>query len=774
MPARPNYQRNIRNVALIGSYVPRQCGIATFTKDLRDGIAGVGGAQKTLVLAMDDASETYRYPQEVAFQIPKYKNQEYFTSADLININQVDVVIVQHEYGIYGGADGEFVLDLVKNLRMPIITTLHTVLQEPSPGQAKVLRELGKHSDRLVVMSHLAATWLRDVYSIPEEKICFIPHGIHDVPFVEPAVYKDEFGLEGQTVMLTFGLLGPSKGIEVAIRALPKIVEQNPDLVYVVLGATHPEILKREGSAYRIALERMAKSLGVRDHVQFHNRFVTLEELCGYIGAADIYVTPYPNKAQITSGTLAYALGAGKVIVSTPYWYAEELLAQERGRLFPFGDHEVLAATVNELLRNDAQRNAMRNRAYLHGRSMVWSEVARDYLALAEKVILEHQFRPRFSATFRRQRADAESIPDVNLFHMQTLTDGTGILQHATCAVPDRHHGYCVDDNARALIVAVMSNYVYKDGPAAQLANTYLSFLHYAFDTATRRFHNFMSYDRRWLDEMGSEDSHSRAIWALGVSTALAPNEGILAFSTRLFSEALPSLQSFSSPRAWAFALIGIHAYLKRFDGDTTARRMRVELSERLFGLFERQGAPEWPWCEDCVTYDNAKLPHALILSGQWIPNKEMVQQGLRSLEWLVMQQLHANGRVSLIGNAGWLSRTGDRASFDQQPVEAMALVEACAEAYRCTQDPVWLNRTRQCFGWFLGNNDSQTVLYDYQTGGCHDGLQPNGPNANEGAESTVAWLISLLTMNDLARPALDANLSLNARVAPAPTESLI
>ncbi|HRK29803.1 MAG TPA: glycosyltransferase family 4 protein [Tepidisphaeraceae bacterium] len=742
----------VQTVALLGSYVPRQCGIATFTKDLRDSIADAIGQRETTVLAMDDIAGGYHYPPEVRLQIPQQKQGEYVTAADLLNINQIDLVLVQHEYGIFGGRDGGHVLDLIRNLRMPAIATLHTVLSEPSTGQRAVMKELARHCDRLVVMSHFAEKILQETYSITPQKIAFIPHGIPDVPFVEPTVFRDQFGLEGRRVLFTFGLLGPGKGIEVALKAMPAIVKAHPDVIYVVLGATHPHVLRSEGNAYRNSLERMVEQLGLRDHVMFHNRYVTMDELIRYISLADIYITPYPNKQQITSGTMAYALGAGKAVVSTPHWYAEEMLAEGRGRLFPFGDSAALATTVIDLLNDEQQRTIMRKRAYAHGRPMIWKEVARSYLNLAQESLRERQRGRRGLPAARFEAVEVLATPDLNLAHLRRMTDDTGILQHAVYAVPDRHHGYCADDNARALIAAMMCHDVTGDPAVLDLADNYLAFLHFAFDHGRKRFRNFLSYDRRWLEEQGSEDCHGRCVWALGTIIQLSVGEGATALSTRLIHDAMEHLEQFTSPRAWAFALIGVDRYLNRFAGDTKARRVRGEVAQRLFERFSGNMTPEWPWCEDVVTYDNAKLPHALILSGHQMANEAMLNCGLRALEWLVALQITDAGRISLIGNNGWLTRSGVRARFDQQPIEAMAMVEACADAFRVTGDEAWSDRARQFVDWFLGSNDSQTVIYDPQTGGCRDGLLSAGPNLNQGAESTLAWLISLLTLMDLNR----------------------
>lgn len=745
-------KRSVQTVALVSSYLPRQCGIATFTRDLREAMAQQIGDRQATVIALDDLPGEYPYPQEVRLQVSQHRQGEYTMAAELLNINRFDVVMIQHEFGLFGGRDGSHILDLVHNLRTPVITTLHTVLAEPSPGQLAVMKELALESDRVVVMTKLAETMMQRVYDVPPEKIAVIPHGIPDMPFVDPSFYSDQFGVEGKRVLLTFGLLSPGKGIEVAIRALPKIIEKHPEVVYIVLGATHPHLLRTEGNAYRNSLERLVEKLGLEQHVRFHNRFVTQQELCAYIGVTDIYVSPYPNRAQITSGTLAYAVGAGRVVVSTPYWHAEELLADNRGRFFPFGDSDKLAASVNELLDNDAERNAIRKRAYMYSRPMVWEQVGRDYLDLAERVLKERRRSPRPLTMSRVEPIDVSSLPDLNLAHLRRLTDDTGIFQHAAYATPNRDHGYCTDDNARALVVALMYHEMTRDDTVLPLIDIYLSFLHHAFNTKLKRFRNFMSYDRRWLEELGSDDGHGRAIWGLGTAAMLAPTNAVLSLATCLFQEALEQVEGLTAPRTCAFALVGIHHYLTRFPADTHSRRIRKLLADRLMKQFSAHASDDWPWLEATVTYDNAKLPHALLLAGRAIPDQKMVEQGFLSLQWLVEQQTVEGGRISLIGNNGWFDRSGRRARFDQQPIEAMALVEACAEAYRISGEEVWFDRARAILSWFTGNNDTHSSLYDYQTGGCRDGLHADGPNLNQGAESTLAWLVALMTVMDLNR----------------------
>ncbi len=762
------YPGGISKLVFVGNYVPRQCGIATFTTDLLTAVSAEMPTVECWAIAMNDIPSGYAYPKEVRFEINQRVLGEYRLAADFLNVNRVDVVCLQHEYGIFGGEYGAYILELLSELRMPIVSTLHTVLQKPTPGQYSVLRRICQLSDRVVVMSHKAVEILMDVYKVPREKIVMIPHGIPDVPFVDPNFYKDQFGVEGKKVILTFGLLSPGKGIEYMIEALPAITEKHPDVVYIVLGATHPHVRRDQGESYRLSLHRKARELGVDDHLIFHNRFVSLVELCEFLGAADIYVTPYLNKEQIVSGTLAYAMGAGKATVSTPYWYAEEMLADGRGYLVPFRDSKALAERIIDLLDNEVERHAMRKRAYTFCREMVWKEVARKYLEVFAEVKAEREKKPGVLFFTKELEYLPKEIPQPRLDHLIRLTDNVGILQHAKYIVPNRHHGYCTDDNARALIAVLLAKEVdteIEDQVLTNLACTYLGFLLHAFDEEKGRFRNFMGYDRTWLEAVGSEDSHGRALWALGEVVGLADSEELRAPAIELFLKALNAVLDFSSPRAWASTLVGIHAYLQRFPGDREVRRIRDILVHRLYDLYRRNAHPDWPWIEDVVTYGNGKIPQALIVSGYDMGDGELIQSGLRSLEWLTEIQTDPKGHFVPIGNNGWLTRNGIRARFDQQPIEAQEMIEAFKDAYLITADEAWIDRAQMCLEWFLGRNDLNVPLYDYRTGGCCDGLTPTGPNLNQGAESTLAWLLSLLNMYSLRskQVSIKAEISSNA-----------
>ncbi len=742
--------------AFIGTYLPRQCGIGTFTHDLCEAVALQAGQQSdAFAVAINDIPEGYAYPPRVRFEIRQNAQADYRLAADFLNIRQVTALCLQHEYGIYGGPSGGHILGLLRRVRRPMVATLHTVLGEPTTQQKVVLEEIGRLMDRVVVMTDVARGILQEVYDIPEEKIVTIPHGIPDVPFVDPNYFKDQFGVEGKKVMLTFGLLSPGKGLENAIDALPMILEKHPEVTYMILGATHPNVKRESGEEYRSSLIRRAHKLGVGENVIFVNRFVALDELVEYLGSADLYITPYLNEAQITSGTLAYALGAGKATVSTPYWYAQEMLDDGRGVLVPFRDPKAIASRVLELLDNETQRHAMRKRAYTFCRKMTWQRVAQDYLDLFAEACeswVERQHQPAAPAVELPETAPERigELPDVDLRHLRILTDDTGILQFCRYATPDRREGYRTDDNARALTAATMYWDQTHDTEVLGLIQTYLSYLAFAMDPDSGLFREYMDYTRGFGDQAGSEDCQGRAIWALGTAVALCPYESMIALATELLAKALPATETFVSPRAWAYGIVGIHAYLRRFGGDSDARRYRQQMTDRLYHLFLDNATEEWTWCEDVVTYANAKLPHALLMSGKWMRRDELIDMGKRALRWLVDLQTTEEGHLSIIGTRGWHVRGGVRAEFDQQPLEAHALVDACIEAYHVTREPQWLADAQRAFHWFLGENDLRTSLYDFTTGGCRDGLMADHASENQGAESTLAWLMSLLLVQEM------------------------
>lgn len=738
----------VRKIAFVGDHLPRKCGIATFTSDLLAAVATAHPNSQCFSVSVNDIKGGYDYPEVVRFEIEEQDLSSYLRAADFLNISNVDVVCLQHEFGIFGGPAGGHILAFLRELRMPVVTTLHTVLREPRTDQRRVMQELISLSTRLVVMTERGRQMLQEVYNAPSAKIDLIAHGIPDMGFVDPTYFKDQFGVEGKVVLLTFGLLAPNKGIEYVLKALPQILEAFPDVVYIVLGATHPNELREHGEAYRVSLEMLAKKNKIEKNVIFYNDFVDLENLKEFIGAADLYLTPYLNEAQSTSGTLAYTFGAGKAVVSTPYWHAAELLAEDRGVLVPFGDAQAIAREVMGLLRDDTRRHAMRKNAYRMGREMVWSNVAQLYMRSFELSRLQGAAPSRKSLVTKTLDQRPREFPALKLDHLLRMTDSTGVFQHATFSVPNFSEGYCTDDNARAFILAVLLDELGDDAERVRgVATTSAAFLQHAFDRQTKRFHNHLSFDRRWLDDQGSEDCQGRALWALGVGVGRSSFPSFQMMAGQLFALALPVLTEFTSPRAWAFGLIGIHEYLRRLRGDSLVNQTRETLTARLMELLRQNAKPDWCWFEEELSYDNAKLAHALILSGRATGQPAVFESGLDALRWLNEAQISEKGHFRPIGTNGFYHRGGARANFDQQPIEAQAMVSACLEAYRATSDVWWYEQAQRAFDWFLGWNDLGLELYSPESGACGDGLHVDRVNRNEGAESTLAFLLSLAEM---------------------------
>lgn len=734
----------LRKLAFVGDYVPRRCGIATFTHDLCSAVALQYPGAECIVVPVNDVAAGYEYPPEVRFEIEEQNLDSYRRAADFLNFANTDVVCVQHEYGIYGGPAGSHLLGLLRDLRMPVVSTLHTVLREPSPEQHRVLRRLTELSARVVIMTEKGKSLLRDIYEVPEEKIDLIPHGIPDMPFVDPNFYKDQFGVEAKQVLMTFGLLSPNKGIEVMLRALPKIVAKFPNLIYMVLGATHPTLIREQGESYRWSLEHLAEQLGIKRNVAFYNRFVNLAELTDFLGAADVYITPYLDPQQITSGTLAYAFGCGKAVVSTPYWHAEELLGDGRGILVPFNDSDALADGVMQLLVDETRRHAMRKKAYLLGREMIWSQAAHQYMVSFQHARESRAAAPRRRLAMLTLEEQVAKLPDWRFDHLETLTDSTGILQHARYTIPNLAEGYCTDDNARALHLTVLIEELGRDDARLQrLEATYAAFVQLAFDQKTRRFRNFMRYDRNWVREDPSEDTHGRTLWALGSCVGRSQRRQLQFWAAELFEQALGASLELTSLRAWAFGLLGIYDYFRRLSGDRLVAQTRDALLGRLLDGYSRHAGPDWRWFEPTLTYDNARLPQALIQSGQ----EQAVIVGMQALQWLTEIQQAPGGHFRPIGSNGFYPQGGRPAQFDQQPLEAWATVSACLAAHRATGEAWCLHQAKNAFAWFLGRNDIGLPVYDATTGGCRDGLHPDRVNQNQGAESTLSFLIALAEM---------------------------
>ncbi len=752
---------HLSRIAFIGNSLPRHCGIATFTTDLQQAIAKSAPDVETCIVAMTDKGNVYNYPSAVGFQIRDEKIEDYLRAADFLNAGRFEAVSLQHEFGIFGGEAGSHILALLSRLTMPVITTLHTVLAEPAPVYSNVLDRIADASSRVVVMAEKGRKLLRSVYRVPAEKIEVIPHGIPDFAFVEPDEAKARFGYSGRPVILTFGLLSPAKGIEVMIDAMPAILKSSPNAVYIVLGATHPHLVRDHGEVYRESLVARVHELGIENHVVFLDQFVDQPTLLAYISMCDVYVTPYLNESQMTSGTLAYSFGLGKAVVSTPYWHARELLADGHGILVPFGDAAATGTEIAALLTGNGRLRAMRERAYASSRCMTWERNAERHLAVFESARRAHRPRVISRAVQSVPSRVAHAPPEIRLGHFLSMCDDTGLFQHAVHSVPDRHHGYCVDDNARALLLACALNNPSEERLPEALTARFASFVQHAWNPDTRRFRNFMSFDRRWLEDQGSEDSHGRTLWALGECARSDSSASRRSWAASLFAEALPAVEAFLSPRAWAFTLLGLEAYCAAVARDSFAGRFRHLLADRLISKLTAANTKDWVWFEDVLAYDNARLPQSLIVTGISTGVPAYVDAGLRSLAWLMTMQTAPSGYFRPIGSDSFGHKRKPPQPFDQQPLEATATISACLAAWRADGNPAWRASAARAFAWFLGGNDLSAPLADLETGACRDGLHCDRPNENRGGESVVSYLLSLAEIRQLARISGDrANLA--------------
>ncbi|MEH3106264.1 MAG: glycosyltransferase family 4 protein [Sphingomonas fennica] len=716
---------------MIGNSLPRLCGIATYTSHVRDAFVAHAPDLPVDLYAMTDPGGDYAYGSEVVCAIRQEELADYHLAAQRINDSGADVVFVQHEYGIYGGHAGAILLKLLDRVEAPVVVVLHTVLEEPNADQRAVIEALARRASTLIVMAHKGREILRRVHGIAAAQIAVVPHGVPDRPLTDPDAMKPRFGFEGHRVLLTFGLLSPNKGIETMIRALPALVAARPDLLYVVLGATHPHLVAREGESYRESLMALAAELGVSNHVRFIDGFLEQDALLDYLSAADIYVTPYLNEAQITSGTLSYAVALGRAVVSTPYWHARELLADGIGRLVPFGDSDALAATIGGLLDDPAELDAIRQRAYAEGRGMTWDKLAQAYLAIAANAMLRKPAKLARRGTTRYQavapRLDA----------IERLSDACGIIQHSIFSVPDRDHGYCVDDNCRALML--MHRFPAGNARADELATIYASFVQHAWNGQRGRFRNFMGFDRNWLEAEGSEDSFGRSLWSIGDTVSRARLQELRRWSLHLFDQVAPHARALRSPRAWAFCLLGADAVLASHPGHTLARDLVTEMAGRLMAQLAAARRPDWTWFEASLAYDNARLPEALIRAGVVLDDTAMRDAGFATLAWLDEMQTNGAGQFRAVGTDSFGRLYRPPLPYDQQPLEAWATIDAMVTAHGLTGEARWAAAAARAYRWYLGDNDIGLPLASAD-GGCFDGLMSDRVNLNQGAESVLAF----------------------------------
>jgi glycosyltransferase involved in cell wall biosynthesis len=732
-----------KKVAFISSFPPRRCGIATFTSDLIKSAGTTAKGQfEPLVVAMR-SDNNLKYNDPVKFEIRQDVKSDYICAADYINFSHVDLVSVQHEFGLFGGDAGSYLSLLLKRLKTPIITTLHTVLDDPEPAYHKSLVDVCNASYKVITMNKRGLAMLHDIYGISGKKVELIAHGIPDLPFVDSNYYKHKFGLEGRKTILTFGLISRNKGIEVMLRAMPKIIETEPSIVYIVLGMTHPSVLKNEGESYRFSLQRMVKELGLQEHVIFHNRFVNDEELHNFLCAADIYVTPYLNKEQLTSGTLSFAVGTGKAVVSTPYWAAMELLSDGRGKLVRFGDWTQTSDAITEILKEESLFYSLRRRAYDYGRSRTWPKIGQAYWKLfnARRVPVHITAKKPLSAA---ETISSIEVPEPSLDYLKKLTDSTGLFQHAKLTIPNRDHGYTTDDNARAVIAMADYYSQYPEPEALKLFDVYLSFtLHSQNNDGTVK--NFMNFDRSWRKNEPANDALGRLLWAFGTVMAKPPSTSYLPIIKDSFDKSVQHVKR-QHPRGMAYSILGMSDYLKQFPGASDIKRQLEIAADELVIQYEENSSPDWQWFEDILTYDNAVLPQALFVTSLIFDNKKHLDVATKTCEFLLDNTFNGE-HFSFVGCTGWYERGKSKAAFDQQPIEAVSTVMMLRAAYDATQNDRFLTLQRKAFDWFLGANDLYIPLYDFKNKGCYDGLTQDGVNLNQGAESILSFLLSLLSI---------------------------
>ncbi len=726
-------------IAYVGTYPPRQCGIGTFTQNLADAMLTSGEeVDEIMIVAINDHEQRYPYPPEVKLSIDQEKQTDYREAANFINESGADVCILEHEFGIYGGLSGIYILSLLHRLNIPLISTLHTILETPSYNEKAILKEICRMSDQVVVMSNKAIRFLVELYDVPKEKIKLIEHGVPDIHF-DKEQSRTELQLRKRKLLLTFGFVGRNKGIETVIKALPNIIKKHPEVLYIVLGKTHPNVLRDSGEEYREYLEMLITQLNVEDHVLLLNEFIDETKLFKYLAACDIYITPYLSVAQITSGTLSYAMGAGCAIVSTPYWHAAELLTGNKGRLFDFSDSEGLSTVLNELLDEPKTLQQIQQKASEYGQNITWPKIGKKYVELITEVISA----PKELASITEDEIDPLLLPPFSLTHVKRLTDSTGIIQHAKFGIPDFSEGYCLDDNARALLMVCMNYKHNKNTKALELMTVYLSFIHY-MQNKDGSFHNFLSFNRNFLDEVGSEDSFGRTIWALGYLLSNAPKDAYYQAGKLIFSKAAPNFEKIKSIRGIAYTVIGISHYLKNHSFEEPMKRILRALTDRLISHYDRNQSEDWKWFEALLAYDNGILPLSLMHAYKIFKDKRIADVAFATMDFLTEHTLK-DDYLSIIGNKEWYIKDQERSIFAQQPLDAQAMVLLYHQAYKITGNRNFLKKLFISFRWFLGENDLRVTLYDTETEGCCDGFENNGINRNQGAESTLAYLISHL-----------------------------
>ncbi len=729
-------------VICVGNYPPRQCGIATFTKNLVASLQSAASKQmidfEIEVIAMNDPDQQYSYPSIVTKTIRDQFKDDYTAAANYINQSGADICLLQHEYGIFGGDSGLLLIGLLRQLKIPVVTTFHSVLQKPNFHQKEVLKKIAAYSYAVVVMSKLAIDFLKEIYETPSAKIFYIEHGVPDFELLKSLFPNQPETWTGHDVLLTFGLLGRSKGIETAIKALPKIVEKHPKVLYVIMGKTHPHVVRCSGEEYRDSLKELVVKLGLEEHVQFIDEYTNESDLAAYLLAADIYITPYHNKAQITSGTLCYALGGGCAVFSTPYWHAEEILKNGVGRLFDFGDYNDLSQQINEVLDDRDKLQLMQKKAYAYGRTISWPLVGDAYLSIFKNIgLLAAHYEAHLKSQY--QLIDYPFNPQ----HIIRLTDHTGILQHAHGCTPNYKTGYCLDDNSRALLLSMMAYQQFKDPKYIQLVIKYLSFINH-MQQKDGSLKNFMTYSNTTFENDESEDAFGRTVWAIGHLIRFAPSDTLFQLGIEIFNCLLNQIEKMKHARGYANCILGLYHYTKRFPDQESYTKIVSDLANKLCDEYDRYSNEHWHWFESVMTYDNGLMPAALYKAYKLTGNDRYFRIAERTTQFLESKCFY-HSHLSLIGNQRWLRMEEAYSMYGQQPIDAMAMVLLYNTIYRIKKDADTAEKLRNSFKWFLGFNDHDLPLYDMETCGCNDGIEQFSINRNQGAESTIAYHIAWL-----------------------------
>ncbi len=720
-------------ILYMGTYPPRECGIATFTRDLTKAVGrkfSPGVASK--ILAMNrNSTNIYNYPKEVIMQISDSNKEEYARAAEEINgIEAIKLINIQHEFGIFGGKDGDYLLDFLGRVNKPVIVTFHTVLPKPNEHLRNVVRKISEKSACIIVMANKAIEILAGDYGIKSD-IFMIPHGIPTVPLTSSSGEKSKIGCKGRIVLSSFGLISGNKGYEHVIEALPEVIKKFPSLVYLIIGQTHPVVRKNEGERYRLFLESRIRALGLQKHVKFYNKYLRLGEITKYLRATDVYISSGINPNQIVSGTLSYAMGCGRPVVSTPFLHAKESIGGRNGILVDFNSPKSFEDGIIKLVSDLEAAAGMGRNSYYYTRHMTWPNVALSYMEVFSKYASMPEAR--------------KAIPRIDLKHLANLTDNFGIIQFANNTEPDVSSGYTLDDNARALIAACMHHNLFNDSSNLKLISIYTGFIENVQQNGGRLY-NYVDSSRKVNLEHWSDDPHGRALWALGflISTTTVPPE-IKEKAERIFANAINPLKEMKSPRAIAFSILGLCFYNKtRFSPENVS--MIRQLADSLEYLYRRNSAGEWKWFEKYLTYSNSKLSEALFCAYTATKEKKYLYAAEESLNFLINATFE-NGMLLPVGNDGWYLHNGSKADFDQQPVDAASMVQTLLVAANVTKNNCYIEKALAAFEWFLGNNSLKQVVYDETTGGCHDGIGKSCINLNQGAESTIEYLIARLSL---------------------------